>query len=139
MRALDRLKPLALLALRVTLGAILIAHGYSKMFGGHLHEHLGFVSKIGLPGWMGYLSAGTEFFGGILLVVGLLTRLVGIAFTLEMLVAIFRVHLKNGLMGQGGYEFPLAVGVIAFALIFLGAGPISLDWVFARGGSERER
>ncbi len=138
MRILDRLKPLALLALRVVLGVILIAHGYPKVFGGHFHEHTMFIAKIGLPGWLGYFSAGTEFFGGMLLIVGLITRVVGLLFTIEMIVAISKIHFKNGLTGSGGYEFPLSVGVIAFALIFLGAGPISLDWVFARGGSSRQ-
>ncbi len=136
MRTLDRLKPLALLVLRVVLGAILIVHGHQKLFGG-MHQHMAMVAELGMPRWMGYLSAGTEFFGGILLIAGLITRIVGIAFTIEMLVAIAKVHWKHGLTEPGGYQFPLSVGAIAFALIFLGAGPISLDWVFARKGSER--
>jgi uncharacterized membrane protein YphA (DoxX/SURF4 family) len=44
-----------------------------------------------------------------------------------MLVAIFKVHLHNGLTGQGGFEFPLSCATIAFALIFFGAGSISID------------
>lgn len=131
MKSLDRLKPLGLLALRVVLGIILIAHGYQKVYGG-MHQHMAMVGSMGLPRWLGVFSAGTEFVGGALLILGLLTRLVGIAFTLEMIVAIYKLHWHNGLTGQGGYQFPMAVGAIAFALIFLGAGPISLDWVFAR-------
>ncbi len=133
MRALDRLKPLGLLTLRVVLGVILIAHGYPKVFGG-LHQHMSMVGSLGLPSWLGLFSAATEFVGGILLIAGLITRLVGIAFTLEMIVAIAKIHWQHGLKGQGGYEFPMAVGGIAFSLIFLGAGPISLDWVFSRRG-----
>ncbi len=131
MKSLDRLKPLGLLTLRVVLGIILIAHGYQKVHGG-LHQHMAMVGSLGLPGWLGVFSAGTEFIGGILLILGLLTRFVGIAFTIEMIVAISKVHWHNGLTGQGGYQFPMAVGAIAFALIFLGAGPISLDWVFSK-------
>ena len=131
MRVLDRLKPLALVTLRLVLGTILLAHGYPKVFGG-LHQHMAMVGNLGLPSWLGLFSTGTEFIGGILLIVGLFTRYVGMAFTIEMLVAIYKVHWQHGLRGQGGYEFPLAVGAIAFALIFLGSGPISLDWVFAR-------
>jgi len=136
MEILNRVQPFALAVLRIALGAILIAHGIPKVFGG-LGAHTHFVGTIGLPPWMGYLSAGAEFIGGILLVLGLLTRLVGLAVTIEMLVAIFRVHLKNGLAGPMGYDFPLLVCSAAFLFIFSGAGPISLDWLFG-GGSHRK-
>jgi putative oxidoreductase len=133
LRFLDRLQPLGLLALRIVLGAIMIGHGYPKIFGG-LSHHLETVQRIGFPAWVGYLSAGTEFFGGMLMIAGLLTRFIGFAMCFEMTVAILKMHLKNGMIGQGGYEFPLALGTMAFALIFFGAGPISLDAVIKRGG-----
>ena len=129
---LERGRFLGLLALRLVLGIIMIAHGYPKIFGG-IHGHLEMVGRLGLPPALGYLSAGTEFFGGVLLLVGLLTRIVAIAIAIEMLVVIAKVHWQSGLMAPGGYQFPLACGVIAFALIFLGAGPISLDWLLLRG------
>lgn len=135
-RYLERLQPLGLLGLRLVLGAIMIAHGYSKVFGGMSH-HMQSVERIGFPGWVGYLSAGTEFFGGILMVAGLLTRLVGAAMALEMIVAVVRVHGKNGLTGNGGFEFPLALASIAFALIFFGGGPIALDGVIRGGGGKK--
>jgi putative oxidoreductase len=128
-RFFDRLQPLALLLLRVVVGVIMIAHGKGKIFGG-LGKHMAFVSSLGLPHWLGVLSASTEFFGGILLIAGLLTRLVGVAFCIEMCVAIAKVHFKNGLTSQGGYEYPLSLAAISFALIWFGAGPISLDWLF---------
>ena len=133
MKFLDRLHPLALLGLRLALGAIMISHGAQKVFGG-MPKFIAMVQNIGLPGWMAYLAAATEFGGGILIIAGLLTRLAALAFCIEMAVAIDKVHWKNGLKGPAGMEFPLAVAIIAFALIFLGAGPISLDWVFFRGG-----
>ena len=77
------------------------------------------VGSLGLPRWMAYLSAGTEFFGGIAIVLGLFTRFFSLAFVIEMGVAIWKVHFKNGLMGNGGYEFPLALAAIAFALFAL--------------------
>jgi putative oxidoreductase len=139
LRFLDRLQPLALLALRVVLGATMIGHGYPKIFGG-LSHHMETVHRIGFPAWVGYLSAGTEFFGGILMIAGLLTRLVGCAMCFEMTVAILKMHLKNGMIGQGGYELPLALGTLAFALIFFGPGPISLDAVLERGrGGKKSR
>ena len=126
LRYLDRLQPFALLVLRLVLGAIMIGHGYSKVFGG-LQHHVAFVSKLGLPGWLGYLSAGAEFFGGILVILGLITRLASLAICFDMAVAIAYVHWGGGLLGEHGYQFPLSLAAIAFALIFFGAGPISLD------------
>ena len=58
----------------------------------------------------------TEFFGGIFVIAGLLTRMVGAAMTFEMAVAILKIQLKNGLVGNGGYEFPLALLTMASAL-----------------------
>ena len=119
---LNRLQPFALLVMRLVLGAIMIAHGYHKVWGG-FHHHMDFVGSLGLPKWLAYLSAGTEFFGGIAIVLGLFTRFFAGAFILEMAVAIWKVHFKNGLMGNGGYEFPLALATIAFGLMCFGGGP----------------
>lgn len=127
---LDRLRPFALLVMRLVLGAIMIGHGYGKVFGG-FHHHQGFVGSLGLPGWMAYLSTGTEFFGGIGIVLGLFTRFFSLAFVIEMGVAIWKVHFKNGLMGPGGYEFPMAIATIAFGLACFGGGP----WGLRFGGS----
>src|ERR1022692_634045 len=126
----NRLQPFALLVMRVVLGAIMIAHGYRKVFGG-FHHHMEFVGSLGLPAWMAYLSTGTEFFGGIAIVLGLFTRFFSLAFAIEMAVAIWKVHFKNGFTGQGGYEFPLAIATIAFALMCFGGGP----WGFNFGRS----
>jgi putative oxidoreductase len=119
---LNRLQPFALLVMRLVLGAIMIAHGYHKVWGG-FHHHMDFVGSLGLPKWMAYLSAGTEFFGGIAIVLGLFTRFFAAAFIIEMAVAIWKVHFKNGLIGNGGYEFPLALATIAFGLMCFGGGP----------------
>jgi putative oxidoreductase len=126
---LNRLQPLALLVMRLVLGAIMIAHGYHKVWGG-FHHHVEFVGSLGLPSWMAYLSAGTEFFGGIGIVLGLFTRFFSLAFVIEMGVAIWKVHFKNGLTGNGGYEFPLALATIAFALLCFDGGP----WGVTFGG-----
>jgi putative oxidoreductase len=117
------------------LGAIMIGHGYSKVFGG-LSGHVHHVSDLGLPGWLAYFSAAAEFFGGILVIAGLFTRFAALAILINMSVAIWKVHWKNGLLGQGGYQFPLALAAIAFALIFFGAGSIALDGI-RRGASSR--
>jgi putative oxidoreductase len=136
LRYLDRFQPLALLVLRLVLGVIMVGHGYPKVFGGLAH-HVQSVSNLGLPGWLAYFSAAAEFLGGIALILGLLTRLASLAVLINMAVAIGKVHWKNSLMGTGGYQFPLALAAIAFALIFLGAGPIALDAIRRGGGKTK--
>jgi putative oxidoreductase len=134
LRYLDRLQPLALVVMRLALGAIILGHGYHKVFGG-LHHHAQFVASLGLPAWTAYLSSFTEFFGGLLVLLGLFTRVAAFAICIDLFVAIVKVHLHNGLMGNGGYEFPLALAALAFALTFFGAGPIAIDHIRAPGGS----
>jgi putative oxidoreductase len=136
LRYLDRSQPLALLAMRLALGAIMVAHGYHKVFGG-LHHHSQTVAGLGLPAWLGYVSAFAEFFGGLLILVGFFTRAAAFFVFIDLAVAIWKVHLHNGLMGtpdRPGYEFTLAAAALAFALIFFGAGPIAIDHVLRGGG-----
>ena len=133
---LNRLQPLALLVLRLVLGAIMIAHGYHKVFGG-FHNHQQFVGSLGLPAWLAYLSAGTEFFGGIAIVLGLFTRFFALAIVIEMAVAIGKVHLKNGLTGPTGFEFPLTCAAIAFGLVCFGGGPWGFNFGKGTRGSRK--
>lgn len=136
MRYLDRLQPLALLVMRLAVGIIMTAHGYHKVFGG-LHHHAQMVSSLGLPAWLGYMSSFTEFLGGLLILAGLFTRIAAFAIFINLFVAIWKVHLHNGLIGnpqRPGFEFPLAVAALAFALVFFGGGAMAIDHVL-RGGS----
>ncbi len=135
MNFLNRLQPLALLVLRLVLGAIMIAHGWQKIAGG-LHGITGLLQHLGISPWMAYLVVAAEFGGGILVVLGYLTRFAAFAILVDMLVAIFKVHLKNGLTGQGGFEFPLACAAMAFALIFFDGGAISLGWLRGSKGAK---
>lgn len=138
MRYFDRLQPLALFVMRLVLGAIMVGHGYPKVFGG-LHHHAQFVASLGLPAWTAYLSAFAEFFGGILVLIGLFIRCAALAICIDLSVAIAKVHIHKGLMGQGGYEFPLALATLAFALIFFGGGPIAFDHVRTSGGGGKAK
>lgn len=122
------------LALRLTAGVIFVAHGAQKLFGsfgGYGLEGTGqWMASVGLePGYLMALAAGSaEFFGGIALLLGLLTRPAALALALTMLVAIVAVHLPNGLfMANDGYEFGLALLGISVALVFSGGGKFSLD------------
>ena len=128
-RFLDRLQPLALLVMRLVLATVMIAHGSQKVFGG-MPRFQAIVGGIGFPAWMAYLSAAAEFGGGILVLLGLWTRPAALAITIDLVVAIVKVHAKAGLRGSMGFEFPLSVVTIAFALIFFGSGPLALDSIF---------
>jgi putative oxidoreductase len=131
---LNRLHPVGLLVLRLALGAVMIAHGYQKVFGG-MTQFTGMLSHMGIPAWMGYLTAAAEFGGGILVVVGFLTRFAAFAIFIDMLVAIAKVHLAHGFFSKnGGFEFPMALAAIAFSLILTGGGPIAIDWLWGSKG-----
>ena len=122
------------LPLRVGAGVIFAAHGAQKLFGwfgGYgLEGTGGWMASIGIePGvLMAALAGGAEFFGGLLLIVGLLVRPAAVVLAITVIVAIVAVHLQNGLfMSNNGYEFGLALLVISVGLAFRGAGSISLD------------
>lgn len=137
MRYLDRLQPLALLVMRLAVGAIMAVHGYHNVFGG-LQHHAQWIASLGVPRWLGYVSSLTELLGGLLLIAGFFTRIAALAVFVDLIVALWKVHLHNGLMGSAdrpGYEFPLAAASLAFALIFFGAGPIAFDHGLRGGGS----
>lgn len=127
------------LALRIPAGIVFAAHGAQKLFGWFGGYGLGgtakFMASIGLePGTLMALLAGSaEFFGGLALILGLLVRPAGAVLAFAMLVAIFSVHIGNGLfMSNNGYEFALALLAISVSLAIGGAGRASVDAVLAR-------
>lgn len=129
---------LAGLALRIPAGIIFMAHGAQKLFGafgGYGLEGTGqWMASIGLePGYLMALAAGSaEFFGGLALLLGLLTRPAALVLAVTMIVAILSVHIGNGLfMSNNGYEFGLALVAISVALAIQGAGAVSVDRLLA--------
>jgi putative oxidoreductase len=132
---LDRFQPFGALVMRLVLGAIMLAHGYQKVIPhGALYNFTRMVTHLGLPAWLGYMAAFTEFFGGILLIGGLATRVVALFMTIEMSIAIYKVHLHGGLLASNGYAFPLACLAIALMLVFVGSGALALDSLLGKGG-----
>ena len=124
---------IAPLALRLVAGIIFVAHGAQKLFGwfgGYGLEGTGqWMASIGLePGYfMALMAGGAEFFGGLFLLFGLLTRATGLVLAGTMIVAIFAVHFENGLfMSNNGYEFALALFAVSVSIAVSGAGRLSL-------------
>ena len=122
------------LALRIGVGVILAAHGAQKLFGwfgGYGLEGTGqWMASIGLePGYLMALAAGSaEFFGGIALIIGLLTRPAAIVSAFTMLVAMVVVHLEHGFfLATNGIEFSLILLIGSAVIALQGAGKISLD------------
>ncbi len=128
------------LVLRVPVGLTLMAHGAQKLFGwfgGYGLEGTGqWMASIGLePGYLMALLAGSaEFFGGLALVAGLLTRPAALVTAFTMLIAIFSVHIGNGLfMANNGYEYALTLLAVTLTLAIQGGGRFSADnWLLER-------
>lgn len=145
-------RDLGLLALRLVVGGVFAAHGYPKLFGGpgkrvppRVAELLGagFVSalehgspqnfvatveRVGAPRptLTAWFVASLEFFGGIMLALGIFTRPIAFLLAVEMAEAIRRVHWRNGLVASGGFELPLTL--LGACLALAGAGPGSIAW-----------
>jgi putative oxidoreductase len=128
----------ALTILRVVMGVVYFAHGAQKMlgwFGGYgFHGTMGFFEHMGMPAPVAFLVICTEFFGGLGLIVGLLTRIASLGIGVEMIGAVFMVHLQNGFFmnwagnqkGEG-FEYHLLAIAAAAALLLRGAGAFSAD------------
>ncbi|MGA7842825.1 MAG: DoxX family protein, partial [Candidatus Acidiferrales bacterium] len=114
MQSLEKLKPLALLLLRLALGIILVYHGYPKLFT-HTHETMQGFEHMGFPAYFVYIAGVIEFFGGCLLILGLFTRIAGLLVAGEMAVALVKVHgLISNPAKVDSYQFPLMMAVGAF-------------------------
>lgn len=127
------------LPVRVAAGGIFFAHGAQKLFGwfgGYgIEGTAGWIALIGLEPsvLLTVLTGSAEIFGGLLLILGLLVRPAALVLAFTMLVAIFSVHINNGLfMSNNGYEFALALLVISAGLFIRGAGSFSVDRALAK-------
>lgn len=122
------------LALRLPVGLILAAHGSQKLFawfGGYGLEGTGqWMASAGLaPGFLMALLAGSaEFFGGVALMLGLLTRVAAAINTVMMGVALLWVHSGNGFfLATQGIEYALALLSATLSLLLMGGGRYALD------------
>ncbi len=115
----------AILLLRLWLGAMMIYHGFPKVFTNNA-GFIEYLTKFGFPApsVMAALAAGAEFFGGILIVVGFLTRPAAMLVLITMLVASFVAHGADPFSKQ---ELPLTYSILALALFLSGAGAFSVE------------
>jgi len=118
--------------IRIALGVIFAVHGLQKFQGG-ISNTAGFFESIGIPGFFAYVVALIELIGGILVIFGLGTRIVGTLLSFIMIVAIITVKLPVGFIATNGtgYEFDLALAAMALSLTFVGAGKYSIDQFIA--------
>ena len=122
---LNSLQPVGALLMRLILGLSMAVHGYQKVVPtGALHHHAHYVVTLGLPYWLGYVSAFTEFIGGLFLIIGLFTRLAAALVAINMLTAFATVGIHQGF---GIYNYILALAALAIMLLFYGAGALALD------------
>ena len=131
MHNLEKLRPLALLLLRVGVGVIFIYNGYPKFVGRRL-EHIDEMVHINhLPAYFVYIAGVLEIGGGAMLIAGLFTRVLGLLLAGEMAIAMWKgEQFFQNPLAVDKYELALALGVGAFALATFGAGTISLDGIF---------
>lgn len=119
----ERQRDIGLLLLRAWFGLVMaFGHGVPKAT--DLAKFVEGVTKMGMPAFMAYPAVGAELLGGLMLAVGLLTRLAALSVVGTMLVAAFVVHAADPFMKK---EFALAYGVVALVLLVTGAGRFSLD------------
>ena len=146
-------RDLGLLALRLGTGTILMAHGYTKLFGGPGKSAPADVNRLLGPNFQEAVEQGgidnfskalesmgvpeprkaamasgiAEFGGGLCLALGYRTGLAGTVAATNMAVATRKVHWSQGFYGPGGWELSGLLGLVAAVLVLTGPGAISLD------------
>ena len=126
----------SLTLLRIALGFIFAYHGYLKLFApGGFKGTVAFFAAIGipLPLYSALLVSIVEFAGGIFLIAGFLAKWSSMVLIVDMLVALFKVHLKNGfLVGKGGYEFVIILLAGLIVILSSGPGKLALGKLFKK-------
>ena len=124
----------AALILRVSLGALFLAHGYLKVFVFTIPGTVGFFESIGFPGFLAYLTIAAEVVGGLALIAGIGTRYVSVAL-LPVLIGATYVHAGNGWLFTnqgGGWEFPAFWSATLLVSALLGDGAYAFKLPKAR-------
>ena len=124
-----------MLPLRLVVGLVFVVHGGQKLFGFGLAGTAGFLGGLGIPLPIAAAAAliAVELLGGLALLLGAWTCVVGAVLAADTLVAILAVHLRGGFFVPDGVEFVLTLFGACLALVGLGAGPCSIDGARGKG------
>ncbi len=121
--------PYGVALLRISLGALFVAHGAIKLFVFTPAGTAGYFQSLGLPAFLAYLTIAAELLGGLALVLGVYTRIVALAFVPLMLGTIFAAHGAKGFLFSapgGGWEYPAFWTVALLVQALLGEGALAL-------------
>ena len=132
---IDNKTPYAALLMRVALGVMFIAHGLMKVFIFTLPGTAQFFASVGFPGWTAYPVTALEIAGGVLLVLGVYSRVVA-AVMVPVLIGAATVHFGNGWVfsaPNGGWEYPIFLIIAAVVVALLGDGVYALKPAVAPG------
>jgi len=121
----NKLADIAFMGLRTTIGVIFILHGTAKFD----PEFTGFLVNIGVPAEMQILIALAETIPGILLIIGVLSRISASLLSVIMLGSIFHVKGAKSIIGQGGVELDLILLASCLVIIVMGPGRVSLSHI----------
>ena len=127
--------PYAALVLRIALGTMFIAHALLKIFVFTPEGTVGFFASLGVPGWFAYPTMAIELIGGVMLVLGIKTRLVSVALIPVLIGTIVLVHGAKGWLFTnegGGWEYPLFLIAALIAQSLLGNGAITLKSIISK-------
>ncbi|WP_075618836.1 DoxX family protein [Paenisporosarcina indica] len=122
------------LLVRVVFGFMFFMHGLVKFQGG-ISNTAGYFESLGLIGGFAFVVAIVELVGGLLLILGLGTRIIGAIFAILMVGAIFTAKLPLGLFGDGvmaGYELEVVYLALGIYFMFAERSPLSLDKTIAK-------
>ncbi|WP_327087906.1 DoxX family protein [Nonomuraea sp. NBC_01738] len=127
--------PYALLIGRIAVGVVFLVHGLQKFTGMGISGVTGFFDQLGIPlaGVAAPVVAVLEVAGGLALIVGAGLPIAGVLLALDMLGAIYFVHLSNGFaVDKGGYEFVLTLAAASLVIGFSGGGAFAADGLLRR-------
>jgi len=122
-----KLQSCGLTVLRVVVGIVFVVHGYQKLFKFGFHGVAGMFGHMGipLPAFFAVVVTLVEFVGGILLIAGIAVRISSALLAIDMMVALFKVHLPHGFFSPNGVELPLTLLAALICLMLAGGGSLS--------------
>jgi len=121
---------LAILFLRIAVSIVFISAGWQKIQ--NMDGVIAFFTSFGFASFFAYIVAYTELIGGTMILLGIFSRFFSILLALVMLIATLKIHLMNGFLGVGGYEYTLVLFFILLSLSFMGDGKFSVLKIWKR-------